>query len=207
MNNRKRGVDLAKEEKHTSKKAAEDLNVDEKEQKHVSKKAAEDLNTESNEQTDNQSDLEQQLADLQKKYDEMEDKYLRAEAEMQNMTKRFKNEQAQLLKYEGQKLATEILPVMDNLNRALQAEVEDEASAQLKHGIEMVAKDMEKALKDNEITKIEALNQPFDPTKHQAVKSVPVEEGQKAETVVEVYQDGYMLKDRVLRPAMVVVAQ
>lgn len=195
------------EEKRTNKKAAEDLNVDEKEQKHVSKKAAEDLNAESNEQTDNQSDLEQQLADLQAKYDEMEDKYLRAEAEMQNMTKRFKNEQAQLLKYEGQKLATEILPVMDNLNRALQIEVEDEASAQLKHGIEMVAKDMEKALKDNEITKIEALNQPFDPTKHQAVKSVPVEKGQKAETVVEVYQDGYMLKDRVLRPAMVVVAQ
>lgn len=199
---------MAKEkEKRTNKKAAEDLNVDEKEQKHVSKKAAEDLNAESNEQTDNQSDLEQQIADLQAKCDEMEDKYLRAEAEMQNMTKRFKNEQAQLLKYEGQKLATEILPVMDNLNRALQIEVEDEASAQLKHGIEMVAKDMEKALKDNEITKIEALNQPFDPTKHQAVKSVPVEKGQKAETVVEVYQDGYMLKDRVLRPAMVVVAQ
>ena len=195
------------EEKRTNNKAAEDLNVDEKEQKHVSKKAAEDLNAESNEQTDNQSDLEQQLADLQAKYDEMEDKYLRAEAEMQNMTKRFKNEQAQLLKYEGQKLATEILPVMDNLNRALQIEVEDEGSAQLKHGIEMVAKDMEKALKDNKITKIEALNQPFDPTKHQAVKSVPVEKGQKAETVVEVYQDGYMLKDRVLRPAMVVVAQ
>lgn len=199
---------MAKEkEKRTNKKAAEDLNVDEKEQKHISKKAAEDLNAESNEQTDNQSDLEQQIADLQAKYDEMEDKYLRAEAEMQNMTKRFKNEQAQLLKYEGQKLATEILPVMDNLNRALQIEVEDEASAQLKHGIEMVAKNMEKALKDNEITKIEALNQPFDPTKHQAVKSVPVEKGQKAETVVEVYQDGYMLKDRVLRPAMVVVAQ
>ncbi|WP_346677377.1 nucleotide exchange factor GrpE [Ligilactobacillus aviarius] len=195
------------EEKRINKKAAEDLNVDEKEQKHASKKAAEDLNAESNEQTDNQSDLEQQIADLQTKYDEMEDKYLRAEAEMQNMTKRFKNEQAQLLKYEGQKLATEILPVMDNLNRALQIEVEDEVSAQLKHGIEMVAKDMEKALKDNEITKIEALNQPFDPTKHQAVKSVPVEKGQKAETVVEVYQDGYMLKDRVLRPAMVVVAQ
>lgn len=195
------------EEKRTNKKAAEDLNVDEKEQKHASKKAAEDLNAESNEQTDNQSDLEQQIADLQTKYDEIEDKYLRAEAEMQNMTKRFKNEQAQLLKYEGQKLATEILPVMDNLNRALQIEVEDEASAQLKHGIEMVAKDMEKALKDNEITKIEALNQPFDPTKHQAVKSVLVEKGQKAETVVEVYQDGYMLKDRVLRPAMVVVAQ
>lgn len=205
--NKKRGADVAKEEKRNNPKAAEDLDVNPDEKKHVSKKADEDLNVEADEQTSHQSDLEQQLADLQTKYDEIEDKYLRAEAEMQNMTKRFKNEQAQLLKYEGQKLATEILPVMDNLSRALQIEVEDEASSQLKHGIEMVANDMEKALKDNEITKIEALNQPFDPTKHQAVKTVPVEDGQKPETVVEVYQDGYMLKDRVLRPAMVVVAQ
>ena len=203
--NRKRGVDVADEVKHPNPKAAEDLNVDEKERKHSSKKAQADLNAklEKNET----AELEKQLADLQQKYDEMEDKYLRAEAEMQNMTKRFKNEQAQLLKYEGQKLATEILPVMDNLNRALQAEVEDDASNQLKHGIEMVAKDMEKALTDNEITKIEAIGKKFDPTKHQAVKTVPTEDGQEADTVVEVYQDGYMLKDRVLRPAMVVVAQ
>lgn len=203
--NRKRGVDVADEVKHPNPKAAEDLNVDEKERKHSSKKAQADLNAKS--EKNETAELENQLADLQQKYDEMEDKYLRAEAEMQNMTKRFKNEQAQLLKYEGQKLATEILPVMDNLNRALQAEVEDDASNQLKHGIEMVAKDMEKALTDNEITKIEAIGKKFDPTKHQAVKTVPTEDGQEADTVVEVYQDGYMLKDRVLRPAMVVVAQ
>lgn len=66
---------------------------------------------------------------------------------------------------------------------------------------------MEKALSANHIIKIEALGQAFDPTKHQAVKSVQAENGQKPETVVEVFQDGYMLKDRVLRPAMVVVAQ
>lgn len=203
--NRKRGVDVADEVKHPNPKAAEDLNVDEKERKHSSKKAQADLNAKS--EKNETAELEKQLADLQQKYDEMEDKYLRAEAEMQNMTKRFKNEQAQLLKYEGQKLATAILPVMDNLNRALQAEVEDDASNQLKHGIEMVAKDMEKALTDNEITKIEAIGKKFDPTKHQAVKTVPTEDGQEADTVVEVYQDGYMLKDRVLRPAMVVVAQ
>ena len=196
---------MADEVKHPNPKAAEDLNVDEKERKHSSKKAQADLNAKS--EKNETAELEKQLADLQQKYDEMEDKYLRAEAEMQNMTKRFKNEQAQLLKYEGQKLATEILPVMDNLNRALQAEVEDDASNQLKHGIEMVAKDMEKALTDNEITKIEAIGKKFDPTKHQAVKTVPTEDGQEADTVVEVYQDGYMLKDRVLRPAMVVVAQ
>ncbi|WP_281165025.1 nucleotide exchange factor GrpE [Liquorilactobacillus sicerae] len=152
-------------------------------------------------------ELKQQLKDLQAKYDQLEDKYLRAEAEMANMTTRFKNEQAKLIKYDGQALAKDVLPVLDNLARALQIEAEDDVSKQLKHGVEMVHRDMEKALKDNHITKIEALGQPFDPLYHQAVKTVPVEKDQKSETVVEVFQDGYLLKDRVLRPAMVVVAQ
>jgi len=147
------------------------------------------------------------LAELQKKYDELEDKYLRAEAEMQNMTKRFKKEQQQLLKYEGQDLIKGILPVVDNLNRALTIDVSEKGSDQLLKGIEMISRDMQKALTDNHVTKIEALGQTFDPTLHQAVKSVPATADQKADTVVEVYQDGYMLKDRVLRPAMVVVAQ
>ncbi|KRL01287.1 nucleotide exchange factor GrpE [Liquorilactobacillus capillatus] len=152
-------------------------------------------------------DLQQKIAAMQAKYAAMEDKYLRAEAEMANMHTRFKKEQEKLLKYDGQNLAKDVLPVIDNLNRALQIEVEDEASKQIKHGIELVYKDMEKALTANDIIKIDALGQSFDPTKHQAVKSVQAEEGQKSETVVEVFQDGYMLKDRVLRPAMVVVAQ
>lgn len=152
-------------------------------------------------------EAEKKLEELQKKYDELEDRYLRAEAEMQNMTKRFRKEQQQLLKYEGQDFIKDILPVIDNLNRALQTDVGENGSEQLKRGIEMVQRNMEKALNDNNVTKIEALGQKFDPTLHQAVKAVPVEEGQEAETVVEVYQDGYMLKDRVLRPAMVVVAQ
>ncbi|KRM91052.1 nucleotide exchange factor GrpE [Liquorilactobacillus cacaonum] len=151
--------------------------------------------------------LEKKLADLQKKCDDFEDKYLRAEAEMANMHTRFKKEQEKLLRYDGQGLAKEVLPVIDNLIRALQIEVTDDASIQLKRGIELVFNDMEKALKSNNVTKIEALGQKFNPSLHQAVKSVPVEEGQESETVVEVFQDGYMLKDRVLRPAMVVVAQ
>ncbi|MCR1900920.1 nucleotide exchange factor GrpE [Ligilactobacillus apodemi] len=151
--------------------------------------------------------LNDQLAELQKKYDELEDRYYRAEAEMANMTKRFKKEQEQLLRYEGQDLARDILPVVDNLTRALQTEVEDEASKQLKQGIDIVARDLDKALQGNNVTKIASLGEVFDPTKHQAVKSVPVEEGQEPETIVQVLQEGYMLKDRILRPAMVVVAQ
>lgn len=150
---------------------------------------------------------QEQIDQLMKEKDELEDKYLRAEAEMANMQTRYKKEQEQLLKYQSQRLATAVLPVIDNLNRALEIEVDDEASKNLKQGVEMVAKDLSKAFTDNEITKIESLGKKFNPTLHQAVKSVPAEDGQEPETIVEVFQDGYMLKDRVLRPAMVVVAQ
>lgn len=151
--------------------------------------------------------LDEKLEALQKKYDELEDRYYRSEAEMANMTKRFKKEQEQLLKYEGQALARDILPVIDNLNRALETEVDDAGSKQLKQGIGIVARDLEKALTSNDIVKIASLGETFDPTKHQAVKTVEVTEGQEPETIVQVLQEGYMLKDRVLRPAMVVVAQ
>lgn len=111
------------------------------------------------------------------------------------------------MKYDGQKLAKEVLPVMDNLTRALAADGGAAAADQLKKGVEMVLANMQKALADNNVTEIEALNQPFDPTKHQAVNTVPADDEHPADTVVQVFQAGYMLKDRVLRPAMVVVAQ
>ncbi|PWG53927.1 nucleotide exchange factor GrpE [Ligilactobacillus salivarius] len=194
-----RGGDVS-EEKVKASEQNEDI---EKEIKEDDKSSSVE-NEKSVEETDDSSKA---LDELQKKYDDIEDKYLRAEAEMANMTQRFKKEQEMLLKYEGQDLARDILPVIDNLNRALEIEVDNDASQQLKKGIEMVARDMEKALKNNNVTKIDSLGKVFDPTLHQAVKTVPVEEGQEPETIVQVFQDGYMLKDRVLRPAMVVVAQ
>ena len=145
-------------------------------------------------------DLKQQLADK-------DDKYLRAEAEIQNMTTRFKKERAQILKYDGQDLAKSVLPVLDNLKRALTIEVTDENGKQLKKGIQMVHDHLTSALTDHGITEIEADGKPFDPTLHQAVQTVPAQGGQKPDTVVQVLQAGYQLKDRVLRPAMVVVAQ
>lgn len=148
-----------------------------------------------------------QIEKLKAQAEATEDKYLRAEAEIQNMNARFKKEREQLLKYEGQDLAKSILPVMDNLERALAVEASDQNGKQLKKGVEMVYDHLERALKDHQIVEITALNQTFDPTVHQAVQTVAVEGDQKPETVVKVLQKGYKLKDRVLRPAMVVVAQ
>lgn len=151
--------------------------------------------------------LKADLATANKKADDFEDKYLRAEAEIQNMNTRFKKERAQLLKYEGQDLAKDILPVIDNLERALAIDVSDKNGEQLKKGIQMVYDHLERTLKDHQVTEIAAQDATFDPTIHQAVQTVAVEGDQKPETIVKVLQKGYCLKDRVLRPAMVVVAQ
>lgn len=147
------------------------------------------------------------LTELQVNLDAMEDKYLRAEAEMANMNTRFKKEQEQLLKYSGQSLAKDVLPVIDNLERALSIEIDTENGEQLKKGIELVYKDAQKALTNNDVIEIATDGVMFDPTIHQAVQTVPASDDQKADTIVQVLQKGYKLKDRVLRPAMVVVAQ
>ena len=156
---------------------------------------------------DQVSDEQKKIDELKQKADDFEDKYLRAEAEIQNMNGRFKKEQAQILKYDGQSLAKDILPVMDNLKRALEIDVDDESGQQLKKGIQMVHDHLSEALTKNGVKEIESLNQKFDPSVHQAVQSVAVEGDQKPDTVVKVLQAGYQLQDRVLRPAMVVVAQ
>ncbi|MCH4008093.1 nucleotide exchange factor GrpE [Companilactobacillus sp.] len=158
-------------------------------------------------ETNKTADLEKQIADLQKKNDELEDKYIRSQAEIQNMAARQKKEVAGIIKYDGQKLAKEILPVLDNLERALSVEATDETGKQLKKGVEMVQQHMIKAFDDNNVTVIDNVGEKFDPNDSQAVQTVPADDDHPADTVVQVLQKGYKLNDRVLRPAMVIVAQ
>ncbi len=145
-------------------------------------------------------------AQLKKERDEYEDKYLRATAEMRNMNTRFKKEREQLLHFDGQKVITSILPVIDNLDRALQSEVTDDGADQLKKGVQMVFDHLQNAMKDAGVTEVGAVGQPFDPTVHQAVQTVAADADHPKDTVVTVFQKGYKLHERVLRPAMVVVA-
>lgn len=187
-------------EKEKDQQTAKQAAADKKESAKQTKQTA-------SEKKDPTAELKKEVADLKKQLADKDDKYLRAEAEIQNMTNRFNKERAQILKYDGQDLAKSVLPVLDNLKRALTIEVTDENGKQLKKGIQMVHDHLMAALTDHGITEIPAEGKPFEPTMHQAVQTVPVEDGQKADTVVKVLQAGYQLKDRVLRPAMVVVAQ
>ena len=151
--------------------------------------------------------LAKELADLKDKNKDHEDKYLRSEAEIQNMQNRYTKERAQLIKYESQSLAKDILPAMDNLERALSVEADDDVSKQLKKGVQMTLDALVKAMKDHGVVEIEADGVKFDPTLHQAVQTVAAENDDQKDHVVQVLQKGYQYKDRTLRPAMVVVAQ
>ena len=151
--------------------------------------------------------LKAEVAALTQKNKDLEDKYLRSQAEIQNAQRRYSKERADLVKYESQRLGKDILSSVDNLERALQVKADDEASRQLKKGIEMTLEGLVRALKDNGIEEIKADGEKFDPTLHQAVQSVSAENDDQKGHVVQVLQKGYVYKDRVLRPAMVVVAQ
>lgn len=156
---------------------------------------------------DDSAKLAAEIKTLTDKNKELEDKYLRSEAEIQNMQNRYSKERAQLIKYESQSLAKDVLPAMDNLERALSVKADDEASKQLQKGVQMTLDSLVKAMKDHGITEIEADGVKFDPTLHQAVQTVAAENDDQKDHVVRVLQKGYQYKDRTLRPAMVVVAQ
>ncbi|WEV50421.1 nucleotide exchange factor GrpE [Lactobacillus sp. ESL0731] len=176
----------------------------EKETKSEAKKQA--VKADKKEKTPEQK-LQEELAKAQAASKDFEDKYLRSQAEMQNMQNRYNKERAQLIKYESQSLAKDVLPAMDNLERALGTKVDDEASQQLKKGVQMTLDSLVKAMKDHGISEIEAEGVKFDPTLHQAVQTVAASSDDQKDHVVQVLQKGYQYKDRTLRPAMVVVAQ
>lgn len=148
-----------------------------------------------------------EIENLKVELSEMEDKFLRARAEIANMSNRNKNERELLVRYRSQDLGKKILPSIDNLERAMAIEVSDEQGESLKKGISMVLESITVALKEEGIEEIPAMGETFDPNLHQAVQTVPASEETPADTIVEVLQKGYKLQDRVLRPSMVIVAQ
>lgn len=129
--------------------------------------------------------------------------YLKAYADTENTKKRLIREQEQSLKYRIQSFASSILPVLDNLERALKSESNDEA---LREGVQMVYDQLMASLAQEGVTPIEALNKEFDPNIHQAMLMEEVE-GVEPNIVVEELQKGYLLKDRILRASLVKVSQ
>ncbi|WP_347300606.1 nucleotide exchange factor GrpE [Dolosigranulum savutiense] len=171
---------------------------------------AEEAEAQVNESADEafeESSEQSELAQLQADYEALSDRLIRTQAEMQNIQRRHQRDKEATLKFRSQALAKDIIPAIDNLERALQTEVDTTSAENFKKGVQMVLDSLQAALKQNNIKQVEALGKPFDPTVHEAVAQIPASEGQESGEVIEVLEKGYTLHDRVLRAAKVVVAE
>ena len=148
------------------------------------------------------------LNDAYNKISELEDKLLREKAELVNYRKRKEEETSRMLKYSNEDLVKEILPIVDNFERAINMDddnLEDEVSKFLS-GFKMIYCKLIATLEKYEVKAIDGNNKPFDPTYHQAVMTES-RECVEPEIVLDVLQKGYLYKDKVIRPAMVKVSK
>lgn len=171
-----------------------------KEEDTLSDETIEDSNSEEVEEEKDPVEL------LEEKLEKEENKYLKLYAEFENYKRRSREEAERTNKYKNQSLATDLLSVLDNLERALQETGDSESFESLHKGVEMIYKDFLNKLEANGITQIQALDEQFDPNYHQAVMAES-KDGVEAGIVIEELQKGYLLKDRVIRPSMVKVSE
>ncbi len=154
------------------------------------------------------ADLQADLAALQAKNAELAEQYLRAQADMQNTRRRAEEEMSKARKFAVESFAESLLPVCDSLEAGLA--IQSATIEQIREGAEATLRQLKSALERNKVLEINpAGGAKFDPHQHQAISVVPRPEGstQEAGTVVSVLQKGYSIAERVLRPALVTVAQ
>jgi molecular chaperone GrpE len=155
-------------------------------------------------------DLEKELAEARQEIDELRDKMLRAAAENENFKKRVERERLASLKYAGEIIFKEMLPVVDNLERAVTQGIVEGAPAEknlaaLLEGVQLTLKSLLATLEKFEVKTIESVGKPFDP-KHQDAMTMAESDSVPANHVVTEFEKGYSYKDRLLRPAKVVVS-
>lgn len=153
-------------------------------------------------------DLEHKVEELEDKIKEQEAKVLSSQAEMINYRRRKDEEVARMLKYANEDMVTELLQTIDNFERAIKMDddnLDDEVSKFLQ-GFKMIYCNLVNVLEKYEVKAIDGANKEFDPTYHQAVMTDHVD-GVAPGMVIEVLQKGYLLKDKVIRPAMVKVSE
>lgn len=141
--------------------------------------------------------------EMAEKLAQMQEQYVRLYAEFDNFRKRTAKEKLETYTDATAKCVEQLLPVLDNFERAIDAPCTDE---QYKNGMEMIFTQLKTMLEKMGVTEIEALGAEFNPKVHQAIKRSEANEEFAENTVCEVFQKGYMLKDRLVRPAMVAVA-
>lgn len=151
------------------------------------------------------ADVERDLQVALAKASENHELYLRAVAEGENIRRRAQDDISKAHKFAVEAFAESMVPVIDSLEKAL--EVHGASAEQLREGVEITLRQVRAAFEKNRLIEINPAGQKFDPHRHQAIATVPAGDGVPANQVVAVLQKGWMIADRVLRPALVTVAQ
>ena len=160
------------------------------------------------EKKDKKDKNKKRIEELEQQVKELEDKNLRDKAELINYRKRKDEEMSRILKYSNEDIVKQLLPVVDNFERAIKMDDQnlDDQVSKFLEGFKMIYCNLTNILENAEVKAIDGANKPFDPAYHEAVLTEKVE-GVEPGQVLEVLQKGYLLKDRVIRPAMVKVSE
>jgi molecular chaperone GrpE len=161
-----------------------------------------------NEETDSTTASATEVApsELQRQRDDFYDRLLRKTAEFDNYRKRTERDRQAVTEAAAANIIQELLPLVDDLERALKVEATSEGAEAYRRGVELIHKQISEILRKRGVRAIEAVGADFDPHYHQAVSYEPAE-GRREGEVIEEFRRGYMLGDRLLRPSMVKVAQ
>jgi len=156
-------------------------------------------------QSNNCEQFEQEVKELQEKLNKLNDQYLRLAAEYDNYRKRTVKEKADLIKTAAEKVLVDLLPVIDDFERALEHIEKSEDIEALKDGVKLIYNHFQKFLKQQGVEEVDALGQQLNTDFHEAVQQVPVENQEQKGKIVHIVQKGYKLYDKVIRHAKVVV--
>jgi molecular chaperone GrpE len=150
--------------------------------------------------------LQARIAELERENAELRDNWLRAVADYKNFKRRTDQERAELIRSASAALLLKLLPVMDDLERAMAGVTPEVAETPWYGGFKLIPQKLQTILESEGVTRMQTVGEPFDPNRHEAIIYEPSEDGEDGRVIAEL-QHGYLLRDRVLRPAMVKVSQ
>tara|TARA_B000000557_G_scaffold250742_1_gene237365 strand:- start:396 stop:914 length:519 start_codon:yes stop_codon:yes gene_type:complete len=158
----------------------------------------------SEEEKSEESEIIDPIKTLEEKIQDLEKEKQYSTAEIVNLRQRYARERNTLVKFSSMNLASKILPVLDNLEKAIS--IENNESEKFIEGVNMTLKSLRSTLENEGVQKIDARDKLFDPSFMEAIAVIPTPEGKEPGSVVEIVEEGYMFHDRVLRPVKVIVS-
>lgn len=144
---------------------------------------------------------------LQKELDEYKDKYLRLYSEFENFRRRTNKEKVEIISNANERLIVDIIPIIDDFERAEKSLEDSEDAKAIKEGVDLIYNKLLKTLESKGVKKLKSIGEALDTEKHEAITQIPVDDKKKKGKIVDVIEEGYILHDKVIRYAKVVIGQ